>query len=218
MNESYVIYVIDTETTNLDTAVGDVVEISAMRIRLQEDGKFEQEQKTWYLKALNPDGIQEEALKINGHKRGDILHLTADGREKYREPTDVVSEIELWVMEDSVSAIDRIFVGQNPFFDVEALTNLWKKVNSLDSFPFALKKNDRILDTKQIIVLYDLCIGRRRKFTNLSSFVKAFGVKKGKAHQASEDTRMTADLLIKLLTPIMSVVREHFGDCYIDGD
>lgn len=217
LSDPFVCYVIDTETTNLDTKIGDVIEISAIRLIFYNQDRIEQEQKTWYLKALNKDGIQDEALKINGHSKSDILHLTQAGREKYKDPSEIVSEIELWVMEDNVSAIDRVFVGQNPQFDIEALQNTWKKVNSENSFPFDLAKGRRTLDTLQIVTLFDLCIGKRRKYYNLSNLVKSFGVKKGKAHIASEDTRMTSDLLIKLIIPIVQVIRDNFSNCY-DGD
>jgi len=217
MNNGYIIYVIDTETTGLDAVENDVIEISMCRLVINGT-ETKTEQKTWLLKALNAKSISDEALAVNGHKREDILHLSKNGKENYKLPEDVVAEIELWVMEDDVTAVDRIFAGQNPMFDVRALQELWKKVGSPTTFPFAIEKGHRIIDTTQIATLYDICIGKRRLYYNLSSLVKAFGVKKGKAHQAAEDVRMTTDLLIKLLTPIRSVVIDAFKDCYPDEE
>lgn len=214
MTNGYVIYVVDTETTGLDPVVHDIIEISMTRLTFDEQGESHQEQKTWLLKAQNASSISDEALNVNGHKREDILHLTKFGKENYHLPAQVIADIELWVMEDNVSAMDRIFVGQNPYFDIEFLKQLWKKLGTPNTFPFELDNNNRTVDTKQIAVLIDLCTGRRRLQYNLSALVKAFGVKKGKAHKASEDVRMTTDLLITFLAPLRPVMQEKFKDAY----
>ena len=75
MNEGYVLYVIDTETTGLDAEKNDVIEASFCRLNFLSEN-VDREQKTWLFKALNPDTIEAEALAINGHKREDILGLT----------------------------------------------------------------------------------------------------------------------------------------------
>lgn len=214
-----VCYITDTETTGLSAKDNDVIEISMCRL-IPNGSSYTEEQKTWLLRAINPKTIQEEALKINGHKREDILHLTKFGKENYRIPTDVVSEIEDWILTDNVSAVDRIFAGQNPKFDIDALMELWKRCGrpNEDDFPFMLQNGNRVIDTKQIVTLFDACTGRRRKLYNLSALVKATGIKKGKAHQASEDVRMTKDLLLFLINIIKPSVIEQFSGCYPDGD
>ena len=216
MNEGYVIYVCDTETTGLNAIENDVIELSMFRLLPQNDGSYEEQQRTWLLKAVNPKTISDEALSKNGHKREDILHLSKFGKENYLLPQDVVDQIEAWMMEDNVSAIDRVFAGQNPKFDVDFLKELWKRCGRLtdDEFPFMIGNGNRLIDTKQIVVLFDICTGRRRKHYNLSSLVKALGVKKGKAHKADEDTRMTKDLMMKLISIIKVVVAEQFKDAY----
>lgn len=217
-NISYIIYVCDVETTGLIADIHDIVEVSMCRLRISKDGKHEREQKTWLIKALNPSSIEDEALAVSGHKKEDVTHFSKFGKENYRLATDVVAEIEEWVTSDEVSAIDRIFAGQNPMFDVSHLQALWRKVGCENTFPFALEKGNRIIDTKQIAILIDLCTGRRRQYYNLSSLVKAFGVKKGKAHQAAEDVRMTTDLLLAYLEPLMPLIFEKFKDCYLDSE
>lgn len=216
MNEGYVIYVCDTETTGLNAVENDVIELSMFRLLPQNDGSYEEQQRTWLLKAVNPKTISDEALSKNGHKREDILHLSKFGKENYLLPQDVVDQVEAWMMEDNVSAIDRVFAGQNPKFDVDFLKELWKRCGRLtdDEFPFMIGNGNRLIDTKQIVVLFDICTGRRRKHYNLSSLVKALGVKKGKAHKADEDTRMTKDLMMKLISIIKAVVAEQFKDAY----
>lgn len=203
----YMIYVTDTETTGL-AEDSDIVEISSCRFDLLNPAN--RVQKTWYLKALNPDRITDEALAVNGHKREDILHLTKEGKEKYIHPKEVVPDIENWIMEDNVSIMDRVFAGQNPNFDVAVMKNLWKSVTFTDSFPFALESGNRIIDTKQLALMCDLCTGKRRQYYNLGNLVKSFKVKKRKSHKAEEDVAMTADLLINILCPIKELVKTIF--------
>ncbi|MDP2685238.1 MAG: 3'-5' exonuclease [bacterium] len=212
----YIIYVIDTETTGLSAHENDVIEISASRFKMSNLEELEQE--TWYLKATNPATIQDEALMINHHKREDILHLTKFGRDTYKDPREVVHQIEKWIMTDKMSAMDRVVAGQNIQFDINALSALWSRVDSIDTFPFNLDKGNRIIDTKMLAIAIDLCTGRRRRYYNLGTLVKAFGVKKRKAHRAQDDVAMTADLLVKMLVPLKPAMELAFNDCYIDLD
>ncbi|MHA2426435.1 MAG: 3'-5' exonuclease [Candidatus Hermodarchaeia archaeon] len=212
----YIIYVGDTETTGMDPTLHDVIEISLCRFSM--DSPEDRDQRTWYLRALNPTTIQEEALKVNGHKREDIIHFTAAGKEKYKEPSEVVLDIENWIMEDDVSVIDRMLVGQNIAFDIRMLKELWKRVDASDTFPWDVDRGKRALDTQGICNFIDLCTGRRRRYTNLGTLVKAFGVKKRKAHKAEDDVAMTTDLLIKMLEPLVTVATEEFSNCYTDLD
>jgi DNA polymerase III alpha subunit (gram-positive type) len=212
----YIIYVVDTETTGLSAIENDVIEISACRFKMSDLKTTEQ--KTWYLKALSPTTIQDEALAINKHKREDILHLTKFGRDTYQEPTLAVAEIERWIMTDQMSAMDRIMGGQNVQFDVKALKALWDKVDCANTFPFNLEKGNRMLDTKMLATAIDVCTGRRRRHYNLSTLVKSFGVKKRKAHRAKDDVAMTIDLLVKMLEPLKDVASTAFSGCYTDLD
>lgn len=213
MSDSYIIYVIDTETTGFDPVNNDIIELSALRLIKSEEG-FSREQRTWFIKPLNIHNISDEALKVNGHKREDILWETKEGKEKYLELKDVVSEFELWVMEDCVSVMDRIFAGHNPVFDANFMKSSWSKVNSESTFPFDLTANNRILDTKQLVIFIDICTGKRRAKYNLSEVVKCFDIKKGKAHRADEDTRMTADFLEKIIKSASSTFSELYKDSY----
>lgn len=214
MDTGYIIYVIDTETTGLDAKEHDIIELSVCRFRMSNPDLAEQ--KTWCLKALNPISISDEALAINKHKREDILHFTKFGRETYKEPNQVVAEIERWILSDDVSVMDRIIAGQNIRFDINAMQELWKKVGSYDTFPFDLKKNRRIVDTIMLTTIIDLCVGRRRKHYNLGSLVKSFNVTKRRAHRAEDDVAMTKDLLVKLLNPLKEQAKMAFDNSYED--
>lgn len=211
-------YIIDTETTGTDPSRHEIIELAICRLSFDAQGEPQTESKTWYIRALSPDTIEEEALGINGHLREEILGLTPAGKEKYRLPTEVVPDVEVWIMQDGVSGLDRIFVGQNPTFDLNFMQALWRNQESLETFPFEVENHNRMLDTKQLAVIIDLCTGRRRIKYNLGSLIKAFGIKKGKLHRAEEDTRVTTELLLAFLTPLRPVVAEKFKDNYLSED
>lgn len=210
-----IVYVCDCETTGLDPIKNDIIEVCFWRLH-------EEEGKTWCLKPKNIDAIEDEALRINGHKREDITHATAKGKEIYRDPSIVLPEIEMWIMEDGAAAEDRIFAGQNPKFDYDFLIQLWKKCGHPDDFPFgfwmgegARRENiGSLIDTLQIVRFIDLCTGKKRPRYGLGALVKDFKVTKAQAHRADGDVKMTRELLMKLIEPIKNTVIEKFADNY----
>jgi len=212
MTDSYIIYVCDTETTGLAAGEQEIIELSLYRLFLDDPDK--NDQKTWLLRALKPETIQEEALLINGHKREDILCLTKTGREKYIHPNQVLPEIENWIAEDNMSAHDRVLAGQNIPFDYNHMFELWKAQGAEDTFPFTVGHNKLVIDTKHLAIIIDVCVGRKREKYNLGALVKAFGVKKRKTHCAEEDTLMTKDLLVAQLNGIREAAKAAFEKSY----
>jgi DNA polymerase III epsilon subunit-like protein len=182
----YIIYVSDIESTGLDSDKHDIIELSLLRLN---DGA----QKTWCLKPLNPDTIDPDALRVNGHKKEDLLHLTKEGKARYLEPSSVLVDIENWVLDDGYPHSNRVLAGQNINFDRDFMIKLWKKCASGDSFPFGR----RYLDTMQIQFFFDWCQGKMEESYSLSSLIKKHGIKNEKAHTAEADTRATKELLEK---------------------
>jgi len=181
---NFILYVVDIESTGLKTE-HDVIELSILRMK---DGA----QRTWYLKPLRTDNIETDALRVNGHSLNDILHKTAEGREKYKEPSVVISEIENWLNEDFGMPEDRLLVGQNVIgFDQAMLIDLWDKCGASSTFPFSKR---RAIDTLQIELFMDYCEDKQSDFYNLSALVEKYKVKKEKAHRADADVRMTRDV------------------------
>jgi DNA polymerase III epsilon subunit-like protein len=212
MSDSYIVYVCDTETTGLIPGENEIIELSLSRLYI--DNADVEDQKTWLIRAMKPETIQEEALGVNEHKREDILHISKFGRENYIFPKDVLPQIENWIAEDNMSAHDRVLAGQNVEFDYNHMYAMWKTYDSLDTFPFTVGHNKLVADTKLISILIDLCNGKKREKYNLFSLVKAFGIKQRKAHKAAEDTAMTKELLVKQINGIKEAVRNSFSDCY----
>lgn len=186
-NMDYSIYVADVETTGLDNRVNDVIELSLLRLT---DGV----QKTWCLKPFNPNAIDPDSLRINGHKREDLLHQTKEGRELYLDPNKVIVEVENWVMEDGSGTTERILAGQNVGFDVNFLEQHWIKGGVRDSFPFNVKRQ---LDTMQIEFFMDLCKGSMADGYSLKNLTAKYGLKNEKAHTAAADTKVTKEVLVK---------------------
>jgi len=210
---SYAVYVCDTETTGLDAEKNDVIEVCFWRLG-------EPESRTWHMKPFNPENIQEKALKVNKHKREDVLGFTKEGKEKFRDPSEVLPEIEEWLMEDGAAAEERVFIGQNPEFDYKFLYQTWKKAGVPDDFPFGFWRNDNenmgfTLDTIQLARFIDLMLGKKRKYYNLGGLVKAFGIKKAQAHRADGDVQMTKDLFEKIAEGFKEAAQQ-FEDCYED--
>jgi DNA polymerase III epsilon subunit-like protein len=195
MNSKFIIYTIDLESTGLDHLTNDIIEISFHRLS-------DNTQKTWFLKPKNYDSIQSDALRINGHKLEDLKLLTKHGQDTYKDPAKVIVEIENWMAEDMSAGNDRIFLGQNPIFDLQFMQKLWADNNSSETFPFGNRPH--LLDTKQIQLFLDLAADERCEYYNLGSLVERWSVKKEKAHRSDADVRMTKDVFLAQIKSIQS--------------
>lgn len=206
----YCIYTVDTETTGLDYQKHEIIELSMSRLLPDEEEGFRKEQKSWFIKPLNPETIDDDALAVNGHKRADLLHQTQEGRDLYLLPDVVVRSIDRWLMDDDVSSADRIFFGMNPQFDYDFVKEFYRRHSSLDALPFNCEKGNRLLDLKDIVLFFDICVGKRRKGYNLTNIAKSLGTKKEKAHRADADVRMTEATLLKLMAIASPSIKSDF--------
>lgn len=193
---NFQLYVVDCETTGLDPIKNDPIEISIYRL---SDGS----QQTWFLKPTNPDNIDAAAVRVNGYNVDDLRGITKQGREKYLPVDKQLVSIENWLSDDDCSATNRLLVGQNVDFDKQFLQELWKKVNSYETFPFSDKYR---LDTMQIELFMDLCKGIEGEGYSLNALSKKYGVKNEKAHTAHEDVKTTVGIFNKQI----DVGREAF--------
>ena len=212
----YVQYICDCETTGTDHEKNDVIELCLWRIG-------DTESKTWCLKPLSPETIEDEALRVNGHLLEDILWKTQFGRDTYRIPSEVLPEIEMWIMEDGAAAEERVFIGQNPDFDYQFLLNQWRKAGSEDNFPFGYwiegrngkrRNQGYIIDTMQLARLIDVCTGKKRTRYGLGALVKDFSITKATAHRADGDVKMTKELFEKIVAVLKNPIIEVFNDSY----
>jgi DNA polymerase III alpha subunit (gram-positive type) len=196
MIEKYIQYVADTETTNLDNDIGDIIELCLHRIN---DGAT----KTWCIKAVNIDGINPGALKTNGHKLEDITWKTKEGRARYQEPSIVLKEVELFMLDDNAIADDRILIGQNVIFDYYYMKSMYKKHGTYDTFPFGRQ----ILDTRMIELFQDFAKGKLEDSYSLAALNKRHGIKNEKAHTAEADVIATSTLFKKQCEKYVSSIK-----------
>lgn len=179
----YLLYGTDCETTGL-AANCNPIEISLYRLSTDEC-------KTWCLKPINIDAIQPEALRVNGHKREDILGLTKEGRERYRKPENVLVEIENWLMDDGMPADQRLLLGHNVNFDKEMLISLWNRCNSYETFPFSPKYG---IDTMQIEFFFDYVSNKFGEGYSLRNLAHRYKIRQDKAHTAEDDTKVMVSI------------------------
>lgn len=186
MNDRFSLYVIDVETTGLGERC-DIIEISAYSLSSDL-------QKTVWLKAINIDAIEPDALRINKHAREDICHLTKVGQERYKDPSVAITEIENFVAEDNVAPENRLLVGQNIQFDHSRLLALWQKNGAEETFPFSKRL---MIDTLILQLGIDVANNNfPSQFYNLGSLVERHNVRKLRAHSASQDVLMTKDVFL----------------------
>ena len=186
---TFELFCIDTETDGLDPRLNNVIEISIKNIRTGD-------QKTWNLKPLNPENIQPKALQVNGANIDDLLWKTAAGKAKYKEPEEVLPDIENWLADSGAPIQDRIMVGHNINFDYEMLKYLWVRCESFETFPFV--KHGNLIDTKMLALFFDYINSTKADKYNLSACIKRFGCQQLKAHGATNDVIMCTELFEKL--------------------
>lgn len=188
-----VLYVADTETTGTDCKLHDIVELSLYRLS-------DNAQKTFFIQPTHWDTIEEAALRVNGHKLEDLkrgFRLEEDGTKTiYQKPEKALVDIETFLMEDLVTAMERALVGHNITFDRGFLQELWARCSQAETYPFGRM----YLDTMQIAFFLDYVNDSIRDGGyHLGGVVKAWEVKKEKAHRADADVRMTKDVFLKMV-------------------
>ena len=186
----FVVYVADCESTHLDCEKGDIIELSLLRTT-------DMVQQTWFMKPINVDNIDDGALKVNGANKEDLLWHTEEGKKKYRSLDEVLPEIENFVSDDGAKSFDRILAGQNINFDYQYMLSAWKKAECIDSFPFSTY--GMMIDTKGLALFDDWINDRESEKYSLKNLVKKYGIEQRKAHAASEDVKMTYDVLMNFV-------------------
>lgn len=195
MSNDYTLYCVDIESNGLDSHVHSPIEISLYRFS-------DDVQKTWFLKPLDLDSSQEQALKINGHKLEDLRGETKYGKDTYMDPNKVLVEIENFVVDDGVPTSNRCLVGQNVSFDKDMLQQLWIRCGVGDSFPFGR----RYLDTMIIEMAMDYAKGTMAEGYSLANLTKKYGVKNSKAHSSEADTKATKEVFDKQIAFLKSIL------------
>jgi len=165
------IYVIDTETSGLNSAYHEMTEIGIIRA-------FDRVQIHRNIKCDYPERANMDALRITNKNIEDLSH----GFEK----KVVVEECNKFFEEDGLTPAHRVIVAHNTPFDRKFLHALWASQNM--EFPA-----HNWLDTISLIKEYAKNIGinkaDKQKF-NLHAACDLVGIKKfSGAHNAKVDSR-----------------------------
>ncbi len=199
MQLPFVIYVLDTETTSLSANEGEIIELSIYRLN-------DDKQQTWCIKPKNYAAISPDSLRINKHKLEDLKHQTEFGRATYKEMAEVLPLVENFFLEDGEDANNRILAGQNIQFDLNFLMEMWKRENTIETFPFG--NRPKLLDTMQLALFLDIVNGEKSEYYNLKTLIAKYAIKNSKAHSAKSDTLATKELLLAQIHSVQKSIKD----------
>jgi DNA polymerase-3 subunit epsilon len=179
----------DVETTGIDPCKHAVIQVAG---QIVINGEV-RERFDYRVRPMDGDVIDEEALRVNGVKREDLMHF-APPREAYARLTQILGRYI-----DKYSRTDKFFfVGYNGRFDYDFLRQFFEKVG------------DRYFGSWFWVPAIDVMTiagfvlaGERQNLPNfrLATVAAYFGVKpSGDLHDAQTDIEMTRqvfDILAK---------------------
>lgn len=178
-NSQLLFYLTDVETSGLDIKRNEVTQVSIIRC-------VDRHQLSRYIKAEHPETAHEDALRITGRTRADLLK---------GDPKEVVVEAcEKFLEEDGMSPEHRCMVGHNVHrFDQRFIHRLWEKCGrQFRSFLW--------LDTIPFTKAYAKKFGIESTSFNLATSCSLLKIaSKGDAHNAIVDTQNNYRLFVKLM-------------------
>lgn len=178
-NSNLHFYLTDVETSGLSLERNEVTQISIIRCA----DRF---QLSKYIKAEHPETAHEDALRITGRTRADLL--------KGDDKQFVVDACEKFLEEDGTSPEHRCMVGHNVHrFDQRFIHRLWEKCGrQFKSFLW--------LDTIPFTKAYAKQFGIESPSFNLPSSLNILKIaSRGDAHNAIVDTQNNYRLFVKLM-------------------
>ena len=163
-------YIIDTETTGLNSSYHETVEISIIRCT-------DRVQLTEFIKAEYPERANFDALAV--------CKKTLTDLEKGNAKETVVSKIDAFLNEDGLTSAHRCFIAHNYTFDKKFIHALYEKVSK--NCPV-----DLWLCTMALTKQYAKQIGLVKPKVNLHAACDIVGIKKlSDAHNSKVDSRNT---------------------------
>lgn len=182
-------YIIDLETTGIDTKIHEITEVSIIRCA-------DLVQKTWLLRINNPKTCQARALAITNKTIEELL-----AREK--DLAEVIEDINAFIEEDGGTPDERVMIAHNYSFDQRFCEFHWGKNNK--TFPANMWECTMSMSRKHIKLTSP---NEKRPKANLETLLKRFDLKYEKnLHGASVDTRNTYRLRDYLLKQGMKEIQ-----------
>lgn len=170
MDNSIEYYVLDTETTGVNTKKHEVTEISIVRCS-------DRHQLTRLIKAEHPENVQPQALEATGRTYEDLLK----GESRHT----AVAACNAFFEQDGKTPEHRCIVAHNAGFDKRFCHALWESCEQ--NFPAVMW-----MDTIKVFKLWCEGLGRKPENFKLGTVVKFAGIKAMPgAHDAGSDARNT---------------------------
>jgi DNA polymerase-3 subunit epsilon len=171
----------DTETTGLDPSQNDIVQIAG-KIIIDND---EKEEFNLFCQPHSFENISEKALETNG--------FTIEKLKSFPDPTSVYAELDKMFSKyiDRYNKSDKFIpCGQNVRFDVNFLSEYWRKCGNNYFFSFVGAAS---LDTMQLAVMLEMKKGKKifSSYKLEILFLTLFGSDMEKAHDALADIEAT---------------------------
>ncbi|MEE8119795.1 MAG: ribonuclease T [Gammaproteobacteria bacterium] len=187
--------VIDVETGGFNAATDALLEIAAVILRMDDDGKmYRAETHSYHIEPFDGANIEEAALEITGIKPDHPLRPSLPEREALRRLfRPVRAEIK------NTNCSRAILVGHNAFFDLNFLNAAIARTG-IKRNPFHPFSN---FDT---VTLGGVALGQ----TVLARVVDAAGIRfeSDSAHSAYYDAEVTADLFCYLVNSLDNIYRQ----------
>lgn len=181
-------YIIDLETTGIDTKIHEITEVSIIRCS-------DLVQKTWLLRINNPKTCQPRALAITNKTIKELL-----SREK--DLAEVVEDIDAFIEEDGGKPDERVMIAHNAPFDRRFCENWWQKLGR--TFPANMWECTLSMSRKHMKITSP---HEKKPKATLIDLIARFKIKaETNYHGAGPDTRNTYRLRDYLLR--QGVVKE----------
>jgi len=189
----------DTETTGLDPVKNDIIQIAGM---IEIDNKVV-EHFNFKCAPFNPDNIEEQALKVTGLKKEDVLN--------YDSPKDVYDKLTT-IFSRHIDKYDKtdkfIPAGHNVGFDVDMLKQFFIKN---DDVYFGSYVSYHKLDTLSLAIALNYWgfLPTKPENFKLKILCDIFGIKI-EAHEAGSDINATRELFAAF-TAIVIMPKKQFS-------
>lgn len=187
------IFYFDIETSGLDSKINDILTLSGL---IEIDGEVK-ETIDLKIQPFNWESISDEALKVNGLTREEIKTFLPP-REAFLKIQSLFKKYVDPYKKNKTSEDKLLPAGYNVKFDIDFLNQFWKKNN--DNY-FGSFIDYHALDLASIVLFLKYKGLLKFPGYKLVDVANALGIT-FKAHEASEDIRITREIGNKIFNMI----------------